>query len=187
MATLAAMAAPEYGAGYIRWRVNRSLRNIGLFVVAGGALASWAARRRLAAATALPDDGFVLELDLERQGVAEHVSGRGLRALLSPGARKPLQLSAVVDALRSAGEDERVKGLLALLGAQPAGGLAQVQELRSAVAEFRWGRGKRWHRHTAGGLAACLGGALCQSATRPAHRALPVTDGAWAACRRACT
>lgn len=143
MATLAAMAAPEYGAGYIRWRVNRSLRNIGLFVVAGGALASWAARRRLAAATALPDDGFVLELDLERQGVAEHVSGRGLRALLSPGARKPLQLSAVVDALRSAGEDERVKGLLALLGAQPAGGLAQVQELRSAVAEFRRRAGDR--------------------------------------------
>lgn len=131
------MAAPEYGAGYIRWRVNRSLRNIGLFVVAGGTLTSWAARRRQAAATALPD-GFVLELDLERQGVAEHVAGRGLRALLSPGAPKPLQLSAVVDALRAAGDDERVKGLLALLGSQPAGGLAQVQELRGAVAEFRW-------------------------------------------------
>lgn len=156
MTTLAAMAAPEYGAGYIRWRVNRSLRNIGLFVVAGGALASWAARRRLAAATALPDDGFVLELDLERQGVAEHVSGRGLRALLSPGTPKPLQLSAVCEALLAAGDDPRVKGLLALLGAQPAGGLAQVQELRSAVAEFRWA-GQALAQAHSGGLAGLLG------------------------------
>ena len=133
------MAAPEYGPGYLRWRLNRSLRNVGLLVVAGGALAGWVARRRAAAATALPEGGFVLELDLESQGVAEHVSGRGLRALLSASGRRPLQLSTVVEALAAAGDDERVKGLLALIGAQPAEGLAQVQELRGAVAEFRWG------------------------------------------------
>lgn len=128
------MAAPEYGWGWIKWRVGRSLRNVGLVVVAGGAVATWAARRRLDQAR-LPEGGFLLELDLESQGVAEHVGPDGLQTLVAQG-RKPLALRQVVGALREAGGDERVKGLVALLGAQSMG-MAQIQELRGAVAEFK--------------------------------------------------
>jgi hypothetical protein len=44
----------------------------------------------------------------------------------------------VVDALHAAGTDERVKGVIAHIGStQNFSGLAQIQELRDAVTEFR--------------------------------------------------
>ncbi len=44
----------------------------------------------------------------------------------------------VVEALRLAGSDSRVKGLTALIGAnEQFTGLAQIQELRNAVADFK--------------------------------------------------
>src|SRR3546814_14382904 len=62
----------------------------------------------------------------------------------SPRARASLGgtlvLREVVEALDAAGDDERVKGLVIRAGwGDP--GIAQVQELRAAVAEFR-SRGK---------------------------------------------
>ena len=108
---------------------------MGLLAVAGLALGTAAARRRAQAAAALPDQ-FVLEVDLENTRLAEHVGPKGLQALFQQGGALPL--ARVVEALRAAGEDERVVGLLALLGG-PGGsmGLAQVQELRDAVSHFR--------------------------------------------------
>ena len=49
-----------------------------------------------------------------------------------------MDLKQVVDALQSAGEDERVKGVIAHIGStQQFSGLAQIQELREAVTGFR--------------------------------------------------
>lgn len=60
----------------------------------------------------------------------------GLQALLAPAAAQ-LPLHKAVEALRAAGSDEHVAGLLALAGDQLGLGLAQVQELRDAVIHFR--------------------------------------------------
>ena len=44
----------------------------------------------------------------------------------------------VVEALKIAGNDSRVKGLTTIIGAnQQFSGLAQIQELRNAVIDFR--------------------------------------------------
>ena len=55
--------------------------------------------------------------------------------------RKQMDLKQVVDALHSAGDDARVKGVIAHIGStQQFSGLAQIQELRAAVTAFRcWG------------------------------------------------
>lgn len=133
---------PRYSLAWLSWRAGRSLRNVGLVVVGGGTLAAWVASQRRARALSLPADGFLLELDLEEQGVAEHPSGKGLQALLLREGRPPLQLSSVVQTLTAAGEDYRCKGLLALLGSQPMG-IGQLQELRGAVAAFKERAGGR--------------------------------------------
>ena len=90
----------------------------------------------LQATTALPAEGFILELDLEASSVVEVTRSPGLQSLLQPGTAQ-LSLQEATGALRAAGGDPRVKGLLALLGGQTGMGLAQVQELRDAVADFR--------------------------------------------------
>ena len=46
-------------------------------------------------------------------------------------------LLQVVHALKAAGKDSRVKGLVGIMGSQPAGQMAQIQELRDAVLRFR--------------------------------------------------
>ncbi len=46
-------------------------------------------------------------------------------------------LLQVVHALKEAGKDSRVKGLVGIMGSQPAGQMAQIQELRDAVLRFR--------------------------------------------------
>ena len=82
---------------------------------------------------------FLLELDLEEHRLCERPPpGLGLHSIL-PGARSQLALSQVVEVVRAAGSDVRVGGLLGLLSSQAEGGmgLAQVQEVRDAVTEFR--------------------------------------------------
>ncbi len=68
--------------------------------------------------------------------MVEVAHSSGLRALLQPG-NASLSLQDATNALRAAGGDERVSGLLGLMGADLGLGLAQVQELRDAVADFR--------------------------------------------------
>jgi protease-4 len=75
---------------------------------------------------------LILELDLT-QGVAEEPPSGPLSALLS--LRKP-RLPEVLDGLRRAREDERVKALVVKVGGQRIG-LATIQELRDAVAGVR--------------------------------------------------
>ena len=61
----------------------------------------------------------------------------------SSGATKAMMVTGdgvllqVVHALREAGKDSRVKGLVGIMGSQPAGQMAQIQELRDAVLRFR--------------------------------------------------
>jgi len=76
--------------------------------------------------------GTVLEVDFERAFV-EDLPDDPLVELV---AGKGVVVRDVVDALERAGGDARVKGLVARLGAAPMG-VAQVQELRDAVAAFR--------------------------------------------------
>lgn len=79
----------------------------------------------------------VLEIDLERP-LAEYVPRDPLASLLQ--SRRVL-LRDVLEALERAKRDDRVIGLVARIGQAPLG-LAQIQELRDAIADFRGG-GKR--------------------------------------------
>ena len=66
-----------------------------------------------------------------------HNSTIEITVLLSFGLNllPPIQ---VVEALKIAGNDSRVKGLKTMIGAnQQFDGLAQIQELRNAVIDFR--------------------------------------------------
>ncbi|GAA1550988.1 signal peptide peptidase SppA [Kribbella sancticallisti] len=76
--------------------------------------------------------GVLLEMDLTR-GVLETPPGSPLAAFR---ARHLPTLRELVAALRKGGEDDGVVGLVAHLGG-PGLSLAQVQDLREAVAEFR--------------------------------------------------
>jgi len=79
---------------------------------------------------------LILELDLT-EGITEEPPSDPVSALLT--MRRP-RLAELVDALRRASRDQRVRALVAKVGGRPIG-LATVQELRRAVEEFR-GAGK---------------------------------------------
>ncbi len=104
-----------------------------LMVAAVVALAVWAdgAERWVAAEPEIPDRS-VLSLDLSA-GLVEARSDNPF-AQLSLG--HVLTLREAVEALEAAGEDPRVQGLIARLGIGELG-IAQVQELRQAISEFR--------------------------------------------------
>lgn len=114
------------------------LASIGLLVVGAlaavyflaGSAAPWAARTPEIA------DSNVLSLDLSG-GIVEARSDNPF-ARFSAGPT--LTMQELVDALEAAGQDERVSGLIARLGIGGLG-IAQVQELREAIADFR-GQGK---------------------------------------------
>jgi protease-4 len=75
---------------------------------------------------------LILELDLT-QGIAEGPPADPLSAVLS---RHRLRLGDLLDGLRRAREDDQVQALIAKVGGQHLG-LATVQELRAAIAQFR--------------------------------------------------
>src|SRR5260370_26766230 len=75
---------------------------------------------------------LILELDLS-DGLGEERPADPVSAVL---ARRRLVLADVLDGLRRARNDQRVKALVAKVGGRPIG-LATVQELRHAVEEFR--------------------------------------------------
>jgi protease-4 len=79
---------------------------------------------------------LVLELDLN-EPLPEHVRDE---SLASAFGKRPASLHDVVDALEKAGDDPRVKSLVARVSSP--GSAAQVQELRDAVKAFR-AKGKR--------------------------------------------
>jgi protease IV len=74
---------------------------------------------------------LILELDLT-EGIAEEPPSDPLTALTT--MRRP-RLADVLDGLRRARSDDRVKALVAKVGGRPIG-LAQVQELHAAIREF---------------------------------------------------
>ncbi|HEY6277167.1 MAG TPA: signal peptide peptidase SppA [Streptosporangiaceae bacterium] len=74
---------------------------------------------------------LVLELDLT-DGLAEEPPADPVSALLT--MRRP-RLADVLDGLRRARADDRVRALVVKVGGRPIG-LARVQELRAAIAEF---------------------------------------------------
>ncbi|CAL5221921.1 g4192 [Coccomyxa viridis] len=121
-------------------RIFRGLKT-GLAVVGtlsiGTSLAiGYAIRSARAAKQKLPDE-FVLDLDLEDIQLVERSATNPLIQNLGR-VRKQLELKQVVEALKIAGSDSRVKGLTATIGAnEQFMGLAQIQELRNAVADFR--------------------------------------------------
>ncbi|KIY94877.1 signal peptide peptidase SppA, 67K type [Monoraphidium neglectum] len=81
-------------------------------------------------------DAFYLELDLETASLAERARSDPL-ALLQGGGQQ-LELGRALQALDEGKHDARVQGLLALLGGREQfAGLAQVQELRNALIDFR--------------------------------------------------
>jgi protease IV len=75
---------------------------------------------------------LILELDLS-DGLGEERPADPVSAVL---ARRRLILADVLDGLRRARNDQRVKALIAKVGGRPIG-LAMVQELRHAIEEFR--------------------------------------------------
>ncbi|DBB17839.1 TPA: hypothetical protein ACH3X3_002859 [Trebouxia sp. C0006] len=80
---------------------------------------------------------IVLTLDLEERSVVES-AGIPWEQVLLPPEQRSLQLSKVVDALHHAGTDKHVQGLVACIGRHLSSeGLAELQELRNAVHDFR--------------------------------------------------
>lgn len=75
---------------------------------------------------------LVLELDLT-EGLSEGPPSDPLNAILS---MRKTRLADVLDGLRRARKDPRVKGLIVKIGGRPLG-LAMVQELRTAVIQLR--------------------------------------------------
>ena len=84
---------------------------------------------------ALPPS-FILELDLETNSLVECKSPSSLLSSAA-GYRGELPLSHAVRAIHHAASDQRVAGLLGLIGILGGVSLAQVQELRDSVVEFR--------------------------------------------------
>src|SRR6266700_527809 len=74
---------------------------------------------------------LILELDLT-EGVAESRPADPVSAVM---ARHRVVLADLLDGLRRARDDERVKALVAKVGGRPIG-LAQVQEIRREIARF---------------------------------------------------
>src|ERR1039457_4715943 len=74
---------------------------------------------------------LILELDLT-EGIAEEPPSDPISALTS--MRRP-RLADVLDGLRRARSDDRVRALVAKVGGRPIG-LAQVQELHAAIRDF---------------------------------------------------
>ncbi len=97
----------------------------------------------------------VVEIDLSKPLLASPREDP-LASLLEPSA---LSLVDLLDALEAARDDERVLGVLLQLSADPPGGLATAQELRSALEELRE-RGKRVFAYgdTLGEFSGALGG-----------------------------
>lgn len=110
------------------------LASLGFLIVAAAvALAVWAdgAERWVAAEPEIADRS-VLSLDVSA-GLVEARSDNPFTQLsLGP----VLTLREAVEALEAAGEDPRIQGLIARLGVGELG-IAQVQELRQAIGEFR--------------------------------------------------
>ena len=75
---------------------------------------------------------LILELDLT-EGVPEGPATDPLSAVMS---RRKIRLAEIVDGLRRARRDDRVRALVAKVGGGHIG-LARMQEIREAVAEFR--------------------------------------------------
>jgi protease IV len=79
----------------------------------------------------LPDN-IILEIDLETDLIEYVPNDRAAKTLL--GGRPSLR--DIVDALERAGKDDRVTGIIAHIGAARIG-MAQIQELRDAILDFR--------------------------------------------------
>jgi len=75
---------------------------------------------------------LILELDLT-EGIAEEPPADPVSAVLT---MRRSRLADLLDGLRRARSDQRVRGLVAKVGGRPVG-LAMVQEIRRAVEEFR--------------------------------------------------
>ena len=75
---------------------------------------------------------LILELDLT-DGIGEGPVGDPLSAILS---RRKARMQDIIDGLRRAGRDDRVRALVVKVGGGRIG-LARMQELREAVGTFR--------------------------------------------------
>ncbi|KAI8464184.1 MAG: peptidase family S49-domain-containing protein [Monoraphidium minutum] len=83
-------------------------------------------------------DAFYLELDFETSSLVERARSDPLSLLRGGGPQLELGKALQARALDEAKRDARVQGLLALLGdREQFAGLAQVQELRDALIDFR--------------------------------------------------
>lgn len=80
-------------------------------------------------------DGSVLYLPLSGE-VADRATSQSLMEVLRASGEQPLSLAAITASLRRAKTDDRIKGAFIEIG-DLALGLAQCDELRTAIADFR--------------------------------------------------
>jgi len=124
-------------AHWVRGGLRRASTVIGAVVLTGGAASAYVSHAARKKALHLPDE-FILELDLQDAQLVETELNPFAR--LGRGGPRQLVVRDVVKALHEAGSDKRVSGLLAVLPDSvggSVGGMAQVQEVRSAVSHFR--------------------------------------------------
>eukprot|EP00878_Enallax_costatus_P020111 GHUV01021243.1.p1 GENE.GHUV01021243.1~~GHUV01021243.1.p1 ORF type:complete len:232 (+),score=82.82 GHUV01021243.1:291-986(+) len=82
-------------------------------------------------------EAFYLELDLEQQTLVERLSNNPI-SLITAGLHQ-LELQGLIQTLHTAKSDDRVRGVMAILGGRENfGGIAQLQELRNALLDFRF-------------------------------------------------
>lgn len=132
---LLALSAVALAVAIDLWLVVLAVRLahhvVALSVVAGAVVVGLAVLGVLAARIARPvRRRTVVELDLDRLPEERPMSPS------LPGAKPPLSMRDLVTALERAGRDRRVAGLVVHISVTRAG-LAQVQELRDAIAAFR--------------------------------------------------
>ncbi|KXZ45812.1 hypothetical protein GPECTOR_50g606 [Gonium pectorale] len=136
----------------VRKNLGRGLAFVGAASVLGSAAVAAARFQAARAERQLPSE-FLLELPLDRLHVVDALTGgplallrgdvslyQAVSALRRAAADERCRgvLAVAVSALRRAAADERCRGVLAVVGPREnLGGLATVQELRSALRSFR--------------------------------------------------
>jgi protease IV len=112
-----------------------------LVVVVGFGLVMAAASFKPAEMSTVENGAYlVFDLGANITDAPPEFDGAGLGALFGGGDARTLQLRAVTRALREAGQDKRIAGLVLLGSLEPSGygtGFAALSEMRRAIADFK--------------------------------------------------
>ena len=117
----------------IRERATKALAGVGLVTVAGLTAYNFSVSSKVRQARKIPEKSLI-HFDLSIPIV--ETQPPPLAALFNPGS-SPISLRSVIESIRKAASDDRIKGILCTFGAGAQPSIATVQEIRTAILEFR--------------------------------------------------